>query len=121
MNIRRKDEPQKRLHKAVSLVFFLIMDSNDEVLSIEAISEIVHSMCESNGESDRDDQGFGDDEYGQILDIVEGLKVGLNGQSLVSETSNQLVAALSETLAPREDDFDAPLLRLNDRRSTKPS
>lgn len=119
INIRHKDETQKRLHKAVSAVFFLMMDCNDEALSVEEI----RSIC--GARDDLPPAGEGregpDEDYAHILDTMEALKVGLLQDMMGPEDADLAGISLADALDAHDDDFDALPAHPGDRRTTKPS
>jgi hypothetical protein len=116
-HIRNKDEAQKRLHKAVCHVFFLIMDSNDEALPIEKVQELCHSIADVPIDAETSDPF--DDEYHQILDTMEGLKADLQRHTPAPQDAGLLVAALSGSLDGQDDDAEALFPGSRARRGTK--
>lgn len=131
VSIRKKDDEQKLFHKSVSSAFFLMMDGNDQTLPLDVIRELCRlpEACDTpselpHGRSERVMRDI-DEEYGQMLDVIEGLKISLtfgkNHDSGNGGAAEQLIAEFAESLTAQDDDFDVPLFRLSERRGTKPS
>lgn len=130
VNICKKDEEQKEFHKSVTSAFFLMLDGNEQILPLDTVRDLCHLADTSEGqpESARQthlERDLLDEDYGQMLDVIEGLKIGLalgKGSEGESEdlSIDNIMASLTESPGS-QDDFDVPLFRLAERRSTKPS
>ncbi len=126
VSIRKKDDEQKRFHKAVSSAFFLMLDANDQTLPMDTVLELCRlpDTCDAASgspqeRSDRVMHDVSDEHYGQMLDVIEGLKIGLAYG--VDHGVEQMIADFATSLSAPQDDFEVPLFRLVERRSTKPS
>ncbi|WP_146002669.1 hypothetical protein [Telmatospirillum siberiense] len=128
MNIRKKDEEQKLFHKSVTSAFLLLLDCNEQPLPLDTVRELCHQPETGVAQSERPKQDHlvrdvMDEDYGQMLDVIEGLKIGLAlGRDFEDEilSADTMMADLTESQVS-QDDFDVPLFRLTERRSTKPS
>lgn len=128
MNIRKKDEEQKQFHKSVTTAFFLMLDGNEQTLSLDTIRDLCR--LQQSGEQvdhpqrDRLIRDFLDEDYGQMLDVIEGLKIGLAaGQDFDDAplySADEIMAELTGSLGS-QDEAEPPFFRLADRRTTKPS
>lgn len=127
MNIRKKDEEQKQFHKSVTSAFFLMLDGNEQALPMDTIRELCRLPETDDAQQDpskpeRAMRDIFDEDYGQMLDVIDGLKSSIAfGEDGNNDLAELLMAEFAETIAPHEDDFDVPLFRLTERRSTKPS
>ena len=70
-------------------------------------------------------QDFSDEDYGQLLDIVEGLKIHLVSEEkyaddLLDETT-KFFSGIAESSTTSEDDRDVLLAKSTERRGSKPS
>lgn len=128
ISLRKKDEEQKLFHKSVSSAFFLLLDGNDQTLPMDTIWELCRLPETRNaqlGGPERVMRDVREEDYGQMLDVIEGLKIGLafgmENDGTDSDGAQQLITEFAESLVVHEDDFEVPLFRLTERRSTKPS
>ncbi len=130
MSIQKKDEEQKMFHKSVSSAFFLMLDGNDLALPLDTIRELcrlpdTHDALPEPPKPERVMHNVFDEDYGPMLDVIEGLKLGLvfenDHEDGESDATEQRILEFTESLTSHEEDFEVPLFRLTERRSTKPS
>jgi len=128
VSIRKKDDEQKKLHKSVSSAFCLMLDGNDQTLPMDTIRELCRlpEACDTaSGLAPEQVLHDIDEDYGQILDVIEAMKISLAfGEDHCAGNGGdgeQLIAEFGVSLTFPDDDFDVPLFRLSERRSTKPS
>jgi hypothetical protein len=129
MNIQNKDEEQKLFHKAVSSAFLLMLDSNNTTLPLKTLLDLCHPT-EAPSAQFCEDPTFAlpdalDEKYGQLLDIMEGLKMSFvpvtRSEDEMSDNVERFFSEFLESSPPSDDDVDIALLHSTDGRGGKTS
>lgn len=120
--INALDDEEFEVYSSISSAFLLMMDSDTKTLPAVSLNDICrpeHTAQRAvNGQTDQELCEIAYQEF-LVADIVESLKASLTQQE-DSESPN-LMTEFAAVSAIYEEEFDAPLFRLMERRSTKPS